>query len=125
MMVPWEVFPPVPDYLIMRGARFSLKLAPERAEGVLAGYADIEKLYAHATTWSTHHFSYGQHDAPRYYRELYKMADGFPNKDGVNTAISSALQFNMIQVYIDHGEPKTAGGSAPLSSEAPTRASRE
>jgi hypothetical protein len=125
MMVPWEVFPPVPDYLIMRGARFSLKLAPERAEGVLAGYADIERLYAHATTWSTHHFSYGQHDAPRYYRELYKMADGFPNKDGVNTAISSALQFNMIQVYIDHGEPKTAGGSAPLSSEAPTRASRE
>ncbi|MGE4063751.1 MAG: hypothetical protein AB7E79_10340 [Rhodospirillaceae bacterium] len=113
MHVPWEVFPPVPDYLIMRGARFSLKLTPERAEGVLAGYADVEKMYAHATTWSTHHFSYGQHDAPRFYRELNRMADGYPNQDGVMTAISSALQFNMIQVYIDHGEAKTADLSAP------------
>jgi len=115
MHVPWEVFPPVPDYLIMRGAQFSLRLTPERAEGVLAGYADVEKMYAHATTWSTHHFSYGQHDAPRFYRELNRMADGYPNKNGVMTAISSALQFNMIQVYIDHGEAKTADGGQTVN----------
>lgn len=125
MIIPWEVFPPVPDYLIMKGAQFNLKLTPDRAEGVLAGYADVEKLYAHATTWSTHHFSYGQHDAPRYYRELNRMADGYPNSDGVNTAISSALQFNMIQVYIDHGEPMTAAAEPPASGAAEARASRE
>ena len=118
MMIPWEVFPPVPDYLLMRGAQFKLRLAPDRAEGVLAGYADVEKLYAHATTWSTHHFSYGQHDAPRYYRELTRMADGYPNERGAMTAISSALQFNMIQVYIDHGEARTAQGGAPADVRA-------
>jgi hypothetical protein len=124
MHVPWEVFPPVPDYLIMKGARFSLKLHPDRAEGVLAGYADVEKMYAHATTWSTHHFSYGQHDAPRFYRELKRMADSYPDKDGAMTAISSALQFNMIQVYIDHGESKTVLDK-PLQVQTETRAARE
>ncbi|MCA0201127.1 MAG: hypothetical protein LCH56_09840 [Proteobacteria bacterium] len=126
MMVPWEVFPPVPDYLLMKGARFSLRLTPERAEGVLAGYADVEKMYAHATTWSTHHFSYGQHDAPRFYRELNKMADGYPDKDGKMTAISSALQLNMIQVFIDHGDdPKTADAAPLNQSKADPRADRE
>ncbi len=126
MMVPWEVFPPVPDYLLMKGARFSLRLTPERAEGVLAGYADVEKMYAHATTWSTHHFSYGQHDAPRFYRELNKMADGYPDKDGKMTAISSALQFNMIQVFIDHGDDAKTAEAAPLNQSKPeARAGRE
>lgn len=126
MMVPWEVFPPVPDYLLMKGARFSLRLTPERAEGVLAGYADVEKLYAHATTWSTHHFSYGQHDAPRFYRELNKMADGYPDKDGKMTAISSALQFNMIQVFIDHGDDARTAEAQPLNqSKEDSRAGRQ
>jgi hypothetical protein len=118
MMVPWQVFPPVPDYLTVRGARFSLRLTPDRAEGVLAGYTDVEKFYAQATTWSTHHMSYGQHDAPRFYRELRRMADGYPDKDGAMTAISSALQFNMIQVFIDHGEAKTAVDATPARSRA-------
>ena len=126
MMVPWEVFPPVPDYLLMKGARFKLRLAPERAEGILAGYADVEKMYAHATTWSTHHFSYGQHDAPRFYRELNRLADGYPDKDGKMTAISSALQFNMIQVFIDHGDDAKTAEAAPGQPGAPeARAGRQ
>jgi len=122
MRLPWEVFPPVPDYVLMRGGRFNLKLTPERAQGVVAGYADVERFYKHATTWSTHHFSYGQHDAPRFYRELHRMADGYPNKDGVMTAISGALAMDMIQVYIDHGEQQTVSdATAPAGAGFPSR----
>jgi hypothetical protein len=122
LRLPWEVFPPVPDFVQMKGGRFSLRLTPDRAEGVVAGYVDIERLYKQTTTWSTHHFSYGQHDAPRFYRELNRMADGYPNEEGVNTAISGALALNMIQVYIDHGEPLTAANeSMPALEPRPSR----
>lgn len=113
LRLPWEMFPPVPDYLSIRGGRYSLRLTPERAEGVIAGYADVEKLYRHVTTWSTHHFSYGTLDAPRFYREVKQLADGYPDADGNMTAISSALAVNMIQVYIDHGEQQTVADETP------------
>lgn len=116
LRLPWEVFPPVPDYILLRDGRFSLRLTPERAEGLVAGYADVERFYKHITTWSTHHFSYGQLDAPRFYRELHRMADAYPDADGAMTAISGALTINMIQVYIDHGERQTVSdGAAPAA----------
>lgn len=85
-----------------RHARFQLKLTPERAEGVIAGYVDVEHFNNHLnTSWSTHHQSYGQLSAPSLYRAMRRLADGYPDpKTGEMTAISSAMSVKMVQVHI-------------------------
>ena len=86
----------------MRDARFSLKLTPAKAEGLIAGYADVEAWYrARTRMWSTHHLSYGQQAQGSIYRELRKLADGFPDaQTGANTAISASYSVKMIQVRV-------------------------
>ena len=88
----------------MRDARFELKLTPEKAEGIIGGYADIETFHrSRNRTWSTHHLSYGQQSSASVYRQLLKAADGFPDpKTGKNTAISAAYTAKLIQVRILH-----------------------
>lgn len=102
-------------------ARFQLKLTAERAEGVIAGYVDVEAFNNHLnTSWSTHHQSYGQLSAPSLYRALRRLADGYPDDKGQMTAISSALSVKMVQIYVEHPPRQTveAPGMAPKSAQA-------
>ena len=86
----------------IRGARFSLNLTPDRAEGLVAGYVDIDRFYfGRNRSWSTHHLSYGQESSISLHRELMRLADGYPDPaTGKNTAISSAMKLSMVQVHI-------------------------
>lgn len=106
-------------------ARFQLKLTPERAEGVIAGYVDVEAFNNHLnTSWSTHHQSYGQLSAPSLYRALRRLADGYPDDKGQMTAISAALSVKLAQVYIEHPPQQVAAPASGTAAPA-TQASRE
>jgi hypothetical protein len=98
---PWAVFEVVADEYI-HGARFRLKLSPTAAEGLIAGYADIETWYLQLMrSQSTHDQSYGQLTSISLYKALRRLADGYPDpRTGENMAISSALRAQFTQVYI-------------------------
>lgn len=91
-----------PAINIFRSARLRLKLTPETAEGVLAGFVDVEQwYYAMNTAWATHHAAYGQASAASIYKALRRLADGYPDpKDGHNTAISAAMDIKLVQAYV-------------------------
>jgi hypothetical protein len=93
----------------IHGMRLKLKLTPQTAEGLMAGYTDVETFYRQLNeSWSTHHQSYGQESSPSLYRALQRLADGYPDpKTGRNTAISSALEVKFKQVFIEHGAQET------------------
>ncbi|WP_211213579.1 hypothetical protein [Solimonas variicoloris] len=95
-----------PAINIFRSAQLRLKLTPESAEGVLAGFIDVEQwYYAMNTAWATHHAAYGQASAASIYKALRRLADGYPDpKTGQNTAISGALDMKLTQVYVIHPE---------------------
>lgn len=100
---PWAVFLQRPGAYDIRGLRFKVELGPEHAEGIVAGYADIETWYAQLIrSWSTHHSSYGGLSQPSLYRQLLSLADGYPDETGANTALSSAITIRMTQVFIEH-----------------------
>jgi hypothetical protein len=109
--VPWGVTFNTSGYQVFRGMRFQLKLTPQGAEGVMAGYVDVDDFTHHLnTSWSTHHHSYGQLSSQSEYRAMRRLADGYPDpKTGANTAISSAVTVKFTQVYIErpNTEPKT------------------
>lgn len=100
------VYPWAPFYLAtdeyMRAARLRLKLTPTTAEGLIAGYTDVETWYLQMMkSWSTHHQNYGQTSAPSLYRAMRRLADAYPDpKTGANTGISSALRAEFTQVLI-------------------------
>jgi hypothetical protein len=101
-------------YYLIRGSRLELKLTPDTAKGVLAGYVDVEG-YSHQlnTNWATHHQSYGQLSAPSLHMALRRLADGYPDpKTGVNTAISSAVELTMTQVFVVHPQNKAMATTA-------------
>lgn len=89
-------------YLSVRGWRVKLNLAPESAEGQMAGYTDIERYYnSLGQNWSTHHRSYGAEPMTSEYRAMRKHADGYPDpKTGQNTAISMAWEIKFVQAFI-------------------------
>ena len=104
---PWATFGlPADEY--MRAARFQLKLTARKAEGLIGGYADIETWYLQTMkSESTHHQSYGQLSPPSLYKAFRHFADAYPDpKTGTNTAISSALKAQFVQVFVLH--PKSA-----------------
>lgn len=86
----------------IRGARLNLRLTPERAEGLVAGYSDVDRFYfSRNRVWSTHHLSYGQESSISLYKAIKKLADGYPDAaTGENTAISSAMNLKLVQVHI-------------------------
>ena len=68
--------------------RFQLKINQDRAEGLLAGYVDVETFYLQmARAVSTHHQSYGQQAAP---------------------SISFAADVKFVQTFIEHPAAETA-----------------
>jgi hypothetical protein len=95
--------------LKLKGARLQLRLTPTGAEGLFAGYVDVEQFYLHLnTSYSTHLLSYGRVSSPSLYRALRRLADGYPDpKTGEMTAISAALQVKFVQAYVVHprGQP--------------------
>lgn len=107
----WSVFFDHPGYYGIKQARIQLNLAPhgDRAEGMIAGYTDIDNFYQQLVrAWSTHHSSYGGMSQPSLFRALHRLADGVPDEKGVNTAISSSLSLKFVQVFIEHPAPKVA-----------------
>jgi hypothetical protein len=101
LVYPWAVFYIATDEF-MHAARLKLTLTPSHAEGVIAGYEDIESWYSQMMrSYSTHHQSYGQSSAPSIYKALRRLADGYPDpRTGANTAISSALLAKFAQTVI-------------------------
>lgn len=93
-------------YLLVRDWRVKLKLTPESAEGLMAGYTDIERYYnSLGQNWSTHHRSYGAEPMPSEYRSMRKNADAYPDPEtGHNTAISMAWEIKFVQAFILHEE---------------------
>ncbi|GFE89861.1 hypothetical protein [Steroidobacter agaridevorans] len=93
-------------YLSVRAWRVKLKLTPENAEGLMAGYTDIERYYnSLGQNWSTHHRSYGAEPMTSEYRSMRKNAEGYPDPTtGENTAISMAWEIKFVQAYILHEE---------------------
>jgi hypothetical protein len=97
----------------LRGARFELKLLPDKADGFIGGYLDVESYYQRVNrAWGTHFMSYGQQIQPSVYRALRRLADGFrdPNT-GEFTAISGSYSVRMIQVRTIH-PPKEVADTA-------------
>ena len=108
--LPWGATFNTNGFQVIRGTRFNLKLTPERAEGVLAGYIDIEAFIHHLnTSWGAHNHSYGQLSSPSLYRALRRLADGYPDpKTGNMNGISGAVDVKFVQAYIDHPPSQTA-----------------
>ena len=86
----------------LRDGRFEVRLMPDRAEGVIGGYADIESIYNNRNrSVSTHHSSIGQQAPASFYKELRKYADAYPDPEtGENTAISAAYAVKMVRVQV-------------------------
>jgi len=107
-------------YLSVHGWRVKLNLKPESAEGLMAGYTDIERYYnSLGQNWSTHHRSYGAEPMTSEYRAMRKNADAYPDpKTGQNTAISMAWEIKFVQAFILHEKQdeqtitRVQGGSA-------------
>lgn len=112
------------DYLFKQG-RFRLKLDPsgETAEGLVGGYADIDTFRQTLLRgYSTHHSGYGDMSQLSMAHALFRNADGIPDANGKNTAISTSLVVKFTQVFIQHPDPKVAmtpTGGAPAA--APSR----
>ena len=104
--------------LVFKGMRLHLKLTPQRADGVMAGYTDIDAFDLHMkTSWPTDLLSQGKLSELSLYRELRRLADGYPDpQTGEMTAISSALNVKFTQVYIVHPQQQTASSGASARS---------
>ncbi|MDB6091170.1 MAG: hypothetical protein JWN85_3954 [Gammaproteobacteria bacterium] len=105
---PWAIYFDVPTVLHIHDMRLNLKLSSTSADGLIAGYTDVDSYYHWLTSWSTHHLAYGRLDPSEFYWALRQNADAYPDKDGAMTAISSAITVNMTQVFIEHTDANPA-----------------
>jgi hypothetical protein len=103
----WAIWPLTPRVLRIRDMRLSLRLTPDTADGLLAGYTDIHSFYRWMTSWSSHHLSYDHNDPSEFYWALRENADAYPDESGAMTAISSAISVNMTRVFIVHADEGT------------------
>ena len=110
VVIPWMNLN-VPTVQIIRDMRLELTLTPNGATGLVAGYADVDTWYKQLIrNDSTHHLSNGQISGISLYKELHRLADAYPDpQTGANTAISTALDVKLVQVYIVHAEETGAG----------------
>ncbi|GAB5414163.1 MAG: hypothetical protein Cons2KO_17660 [Congregibacter sp.] len=101
LVVPWMNLR-VPSIHRFKDARFRLRLSETRAEGQLGAYADVDTWYYQLIrNDSTHHLSNGQISALSLYRALTRFADAYPDPaTGANTAISTALDIKLTQVFV-------------------------
>jgi len=110
VVIPWQNLRVASVHLI-RDLRFVLDLAPDGATGLIAGYADVDTWYRQLIrNDSTHHLSNGQISGISLYKALTRLADAYPDPEtGQNTAISTALDVKMSQVYIVHPDDVAPG----------------
>jgi len=103
VVIPWMNLG-VPTFQIIRDLRFQLRLSPTGAEGLIAGYADVDTWYKQLIrNDSTHHLSNGQISGISLYKALRRLADAYPDPEsGANTAISTALDVKLAQVFVVH-----------------------
>jgi len=108
----------------IRGLRWRLKLTPDSAEGIMAGYADVDNFYFFLNkVLTTHLQTYYQLSSLALYPTLRQLADGYPDpKTGRNTAISSALTVKMKQVFIQHAAQETASNDGEHQEARQTKA---
>jgi hypothetical protein len=94
--------------------RLQLTLTPAGAEGLVAGYADVDTWYKQLIrNDSTHHLSNGQISGISLYKALRRLADAYPDSQtGANTAISTALDVKLTQVFIVHPEGEVVAAKA-------------
>ena len=98
---------------VMRGARLRLKLGSEEAEGLMAGYMDVNAMYyALARSWDTAHTAYGDLALQSYHAAVTRHADGYPDASGRFTAISGAWEMKLVQTFVVHPE---AGGQTAVA----------
>ncbi len=112
MVMPWMNLG-VPSTHVFRDMRLQLTLSPDGATGLVAGYADVDKWYYQLIrNDSTHHLSNGQISGISLYKALRRLADAYPDPEtGENTAISTALDVKMTQVFISHSTAGDASAS--------------
>jgi hypothetical protein len=101
LLYPWDAFYMPTDHY-MWGARLHLALTPDAAEGLIAGYSDVETWYLHMQrNWSAHYQSYGKSSGPSIYKAMRRLADAVPDPGtGANRAISSALAAKFTEVRV-------------------------
>lgn len=108
VVLPWQNLN-VPSYVRIRDSRLRLNLTSTSAEGMIAGYADVEAWYKFIIrNDSTHHLGDGQISAISMYQALRRLADAYPDEAGMNTAASSALDAKFTQVFIQHPQGEEA-----------------
>jgi hypothetical protein len=110
LVVPWQNLR-VPSIHVFRDARLQLTLTAEGASGLLAAYADVDTFYYQLIrNDSTHHLSNGQISGISLYKALRRLADAYPDPvTGENTAISTALDIEMAQVFVVDPARTSAG----------------
>ena len=109
----WAIWPLTPRVLRIRDMRLNLRLTPDTADGLLAGYTDIHSFYRWMTSWSSHHLSYDRNDPSELYWALRGNADAYPDESGTMTAISSAIAVNMTRVFILHSDADATTTTIP------------
>ncbi len=111
--IPWSQ-PGVSDgYHIFKDLQLQLSLTSKVAQGLMAGYVDVEQFnHRFRTNWAMHHQNYGQSSSASEYAALKRLADGYPDSEsGDNTAISGAVEVTLTQVYVVHADEKGSIGS--------------
>ena len=108
MVMPWMNLS-VPSIHIFHDMRLQLALTPTSAEGLIAGYADVDTWYKQLIrNDSTHHLSNGEISGISLYKALRRLADSHPDPEtGINAAISTALDVKLKQVFIVHPSEDT------------------
>ncbi|MBX7199841.1 MAG: hypothetical protein K1X51_10725 [Rhodospirillaceae bacterium] len=110
----WQIESNHPRSLHIRDMRLQLKLTGAGADGLMAGYFDVNTLLDWTMGYATHHLAYDRLDAPEFYWALRKNADAYPDpKTGEMTALSSAITLNMAQVFIQHPDKAVAEQVTP------------
>jgi hypothetical protein len=90
--------------------RVRLNLTAAGAEGLLAGYADIEHWYlTYAKQWGAHVLAdMVGWSGPATYQALYRFADYRDPQSGKLTGISTAYQVKFVRTFIIHTEASEA-----------------
>jgi hypothetical protein len=102
--IPWSQPGVSGGYHIFKDLQLKLNLTSQAAKGLMAGYVDVEQFnHRFRTNWAMHHQNYGQSSSASEYSALRRLADAYPDPEtGANTAISSAVEMTLTQVYILH-----------------------
>jgi len=94
-----------------RDGRLRVKLTPERGEGLIAGYVDVDTWYNNTARNNSVLMAVAKYSGSSLYRALHRLADAYPDpQTGANTAISAALRAKFVRVFINHS-PSSATSS--------------